>query len=231
MEPNKSDSGNIEEQERVVIKKDRSNLIIKIAGSAIFSALSYVVQWAFKPIVDAFRIPGWEMTWFDPVSIIWIMAFFIFGYEAGFLTTIIGSLLLLLTDPAAWLGPLMKFTATIPLIIVPLVVMKLRRKTLTSENLLEKKNIILSWFGSVSIRVPVMMLMNYIAIIYLLPLILPFPISPADFNLDYLGLPAVNGWFAVFITVIIANTIQTVWDIGGAYLIVKAVLKIRNIPW
>jgi riboflavin transporter FmnP len=65
------------EDEKETFLAYKSLKTIQIAGAAIFGALSVVISALTTPIIP--RIPGWGMAIFDPVSIIWIICFLIFG--------------------------------------------------------------------------------------------------------------------------------------------------------
>ena len=116
------------------VKQDKSTkYLIKIVGAAIFAAISLVVSLlttAYLPRVQ------WGLALIDPVSIIWILSFFIFGYEAGLITSSLGMFLLMPFDPFAPVGEIMKFVATVPLILVPLIINVMKRRALNSENVL-----------------------------------------------------------------------------------------------
>ena len=94
----------------------------KLACTGVFAALSI----AMSPI--AFMLPrvGWGQAIIDPVSLPWMFCFFLFGLSSGVMCAIIGALALFFFDPTAipFLGPLWKFLATLPLMIVPYVLQR-----------------------------------------------------------------------------------------------------------
>src|SRR6056297_2422482 len=102
---------------RNVKESPNNRLTIDIAASAVFGAVSLVLTSFVVPTMP--RVAGWQIAFFDPVSLIWITAFLIFGLRAGILTTIIGAFGLLPFDPSGWIGPIMKFSATIWFILIP----------------------------------------------------------------------------------------------------------------
>ncbi|MHA1775676.1 MAG: hypothetical protein ACTSWC_02815 [Promethearchaeota archaeon] len=192
--------------------KEMSNrtLNLEIAGAAIFSALSIALSYTATFIP---RIPGWYIAWFDPVSLIWIAAFLIFGFRAGLITAIIGTIGLAPFDPTIWIGPVMKFLSTIWFIVIPYYWMRLQRKSLTHENLKVPKNyfppMIIAWI----LRVILMVFLNIV--------ILKYMFNVLDYmTLGWLGFNATTGVIAVVVTVIFINTLQTLFDVLLPYFVV-----------
>ena len=97
----------------------------KITAASIFGAIS----WA-SAIIAAYipRLPGWGFALFDPVSIIWIIAFLIFGLSVGIMSTLLGTLGLMYFDPTG-IGPFMKLIATLPMIIVPWLITRTKKNS------------------------------------------------------------------------------------------------------
>ena len=112
----------ISEEKETQMSKS-SQLVLQIAGAALFCALSIVFAAFVTPFVP--RIPGWGIAIIDPVSIIWVMCFLIFGARSGLLCCVLGTFGLMPFDPFAPIGPLMKLSATVALIIVPIMFLKL----------------------------------------------------------------------------------------------------------
>jgi riboflavin transporter len=83
----------------------------QIAVSAALAALSATVQL----IHIGYQSPAWGM-WIDVVSVTWVIAFFLFGFQSSLLVSLVGSLIITLFAPETWLGASMKFIATIPII-------------------------------------------------------------------------------------------------------------------
>jgi hypothetical protein len=197
--------------------KKINTLVIKITGGAIFAALSLAVAVVAKPLVDSLRTP-WGMAWWDPVSVIWILSFFVFGFEAGLLTSVIGMVLLFVTDPTAgWFGPIFKFVATVPLIIIPLIITKIRKQSINNEVILKPINLVINWGFSVIVRVIIMVGANIFAI-YM------FFGGPSFFEFvpwGFLGLEHINIWLAFIVYVICLNILQSISD----YLIPYALIK------
>ncbi|MHA1563522.1 MAG: hypothetical protein ACTSPA_15580 [Promethearchaeota archaeon] len=198
-------------EERKVPKNSQKKLTIEIAGAAIFGALSIALSAMFVPLLP--RVPGWYIAYFDPVSLIWICAFFIFGFRSGFLTLIVGSFGLIIFDPTNLVGPIMKFSATFWFIVIPWFYTKFKKGANPTGNDIKNlrnyiPSVILAWIG----RLILMVLLNYIVLKYIY----------LDLNrqLDWLSLPEITGWTAVIIGTIFLNTIQTIGDAVVPYLIV-----------
>ena len=209
--------------EDTTTKKKAQSLIIKIVGGALFGAMSLVISLVSD---GYFPETPWGLQWFDPVSIVWILSFFIFGYEAGILTSVVGMVLLFITDDyAAYLGPLFKFLATIPLIVVPLIIEKIRKHPITSEYSLKLKYLVFNWCISLLVRLVIMIGFNLFAVLVLFP----------EFSglISSLSFGSLSGLSAFLILVVMINIIQSISD----YLIPAALVKpiqagIPNlIPW
>ena len=110
----------LEEKESHVSKS--SQFVLQISGVALFSSLSLILSIFTTPYLP--RTPG-GFAFFDPVSIVWVTCFLIFGPLAGVLCCVLGSVILMPFDDFAPIGPLMKFSATLSLIIVPILLLKL----------------------------------------------------------------------------------------------------------
>ncbi len=190
------------------------SLTIKITGAAIFSAISLVVSLLTTEILPRF---AWGLAWFDPVSVIWILSYFAFGYEAGLITCGVGMLLLFPFDPFAPFGPIFKFVATVPLVIIPYVIERIRKHPINSENTLKPKNLVLNWVFSVIVRLILMIPFNVITI---LTVYSDYQLWNSS-TLSFIGLDSIGGWTAIILTVIFANIIQSISD----YLIPSAIIK------
>jgi len=182
------------------VRTVRSQLTIKIAGGAIFGALSAVVAFVLSPIINASKISAlWGMALFDPTSWVWIICFLIFGPLAGVISSVIGSFGLLIIDLNP-IGPVFKITATLPLIIIPTLILKLWEKnTINSKKLKDPKKYAVSGIVSIAVRIVVMLIFNIIYILVLYGGIeLPFVIA----------------------VVLIINTYTSVFDLVVPYLLV-----------
>ena len=182
----------LEEKESHMSKS--SQLVLQISGAALFGALSLVISIFTTSFIP--RIPGWGIAIIDPVSIIWIICFLIFGTKAGILCCVIGTFSLMPFDPFTPIGPIMKFSATFALIIVPIMFLKLYRNepgVRNSQKIKNLRNYIVYGIFGVILRIGFMILANYLLFISL------FADSLAFVNLEFIGLPGVSGWTAVII--------------------------------
>jgi len=176
-----------------------SQFVLQIAGAALFSALSLIVSLFVVPYLP--RTPE-GFAYFDPVSIIWVTCYLIFGPLAGVLCCGIGSIALMPFDPFAPIGPLMKFSATFSLIIIPILLLKLtkRKENIRKSQVLKKVHnyIIYGLFGTV-FRIIVMVILNIIV---------------------YLMLYGTSGLEIWIVLVIVLNALTSLWDLLIPYLIV-----------
>ena len=198
----------VSEKPRIVPDNNRKNITIEIVGAAIFSALSIVLSVYLPP----FRL-AWGIAYFDPVSIIWITSFLIFGFRAGILTSIIGTVGLILVDPfLAYFGPFMKFLSTIWFVLIPYLYIRLIKKSRFSGKELKKlSNYIPSMLISWLVRCVLMSILNYLIITYMFEM---------QVDLGWLGFSELTGNLAILITVFLINTIMTLFDTIVPYLLV-----------
>ena len=206
---------NIAEEKETTMSKS-SRIVLQISGAALFGALSLVVSAFTTNILP--RIPGWGIAFIDPVSIIWILCFLIFGAKAGLLCCVIGTFGLMPFDKSLpIIGPLMKFSATFALIIVPILLLKLYKYeegVQNSQKIKNPRNYVVYGLLGVLLRIGVMMIANYLIFITVLADAFPFV------SLDFLGLPGVTGWTAIIIVVIFINAETSLWDLIIPYVIV-----------
>ncbi|MHA2009033.1 MAG: hypothetical protein ACXABO_16630 [Promethearchaeota archaeon] len=195
--------------ELATTRSRESELKIKLAGGAIFGALSAVVSLVLSPIINASRIPGWGIAMFDPTSWIWVICFLIFGPLAGVISSVTGSFGLLLIDPSGWVGPIFKFSATIPLILIPYYIFKLKE----SQKLKDPRNFAISGLVSIAVRIVAMIGLNLL-----------FFATIWDFlefvDLGVLGLGNISGLSAVLIFTPIINLYTSVLDLVVPYFLV-----------
>jgi len=202
-----------EEKESQMSKE--SQIVLQISGAALFGALSFVVSVFTTSILP--RIPGWGIAIIDPVSIIWIMCFLIFGAKAGILCIAIGTFGLMFFDPFTPIGPLMKFSATFALIIVPILFLRLYRSEegiRNSQKIKNPRNYVVYGLLGVILRIGVMIIANYLLFTTILSGSLVYV------SLDFIGLPSVSGWTAIIIGVILINAETSLWDLIIPYIVV-----------
>ena len=196
----------------------RSQLTLQIVGAALFSALSIVIGALLTPtLTNLIRIPGWFIAIIDLISLVWVVCFYLFGVKAGILCCIIGTFGLMPFDPSAPVGPLMKLAATISLIIVPILFLKLYKRDSTikrSQKLKKPHNIIIYGALGTLLRIIVMVILNILVFLTIFSLFLD------QVSLEFLGLPQITGMTAVIIGAPIINAWQSVLDLGIPYFLV-----------
>lgn len=201
--------------EKYTLMSSKTRLTLEVTGAALFGALSLVLSAFTTSIIP--RIPGWGIAIIDPVSILWICCFLIFGPKSGLLCCLIGTLALLPFDPFSPIGPLMKLSATVSLIIIPILMLRLYKNSnqiRNSQKYKKLRNFILTGVLGTVLRIMVMMIFNVWLFMTL------FSSSINYTSLSFLGLPNINGWSAIIFGVIIINAETSVWDLLIPYLIV-----------
>lgn len=192
----------------------RTRLTLEVTGAALFGAMSLVLSAFVTPIIPRL---AWGIALIDPVSILWITCFLIFGVKSGLLCCLIGTLALFPFDLYAPIGPLMKLAATLSLIIVPIILLRLYKTEPGVRNSQKYKKLtsyILTGLLGIILRVIVMMIFN----VWLLLTLFSFRLEGT--NLGFIGLPSISGWDAVVIGVIIINVETSLWDLILPYLVV-----------
>ncbi|NHJ25807.1 MAG: hypothetical protein EAX89_14595 [Candidatus Lokiarchaeota archaeon] len=188
-----------EKIENEVEVSKNSRITLQIAGASLFGALSIVLS-LLSPILP--RIPQ-GIAFFDPVSIAWVLCFLIFGPAAGVLCSVIGFLGLIPFDTSIpVIGPLMKLSATLPLIIMPILILKLykREEGILKQSKLKKPiNYIVTGLVGIAVREIVMILLN--VAVYL----------------TFFGSIGLDVWLIV---IAIINPIQSIWDLLIPYIVV-----------
>ncbi|TXT57713.1 MAG: conserved membrane protein of unknown function [Candidatus Thorarchaeota archaeon] len=166
----------------------------RVAAAGILAALSI----AIAPVAEFIpRIPGWGIALFDPVSIIWIIAFLIGGFWIGIVTTLAGTMGLFLYDPTG-IGPFFKIVATLPMIVIPYLGLKLRRQADSGSNLASPRKYTVLMLVALLVRLSLMVPLNIIIV----PLFF-------DWGIEQI----------VQYTVIL-NVLQSLWDALVPYLVV-----------
>jgi riboflavin transporter FmnP len=197
--------------ELATTRSRESELKIKLAGGAIFGALSVVVALVLSPIINASRIPVWNIAMFDPTSWIWIICFLIFGPYAGLISSVTGSFGLLIIDPSGWIGPIFKFSATIPLILIPYFVFKLK----DSQKLKNPRNYAFSGVISTAVRIVAMIGLNFLFFVTVWGIEnLPYA------TLEVFGLGNITGVTAILIFTPIINLYTSALDLIFPYFLV-----------
>jgi len=206
---------NLENMSRKVHKSSIYS-IRELAVSSILGALSIFL--VFTPDV---RLP-WGMAALDFIAIPWIIAFLLFGLKSGLLTSIIGFLGIFFfsEEPFPIVGATMKFSATIPLILVPTLVLIFIRSKRPSESFAVKKVYVFSMAMAIVVRCLVTIFLNYYWAVPFMYGLKPSDV-PGAFNFFFWGNPQSSNPFVYYILgVSLWNTWQGVVDIVVSWLIV-----------
>ena len=207
-----------EPEEKEAKRSYRTQTTLQITGAALFGALSIVVGALITPtLTDLLRVPGWQIAIIDLISLIWVTCFFLFGEKAGLLCCVIGALGLMPFDTSAPIGPLMKLAATVSLIIVPILFLKLYRKEegiRKSQKLKNPRNIIIYGLLGTALRIIIMLLLNILIGLTIYSMFLD------TITLEFMGLPGITGITAIIIGAPIINAWQSGLDLIIPYIIV-----------
>jgi riboflavin transporter FmnP len=180
-----------------------------VAGASIFGALSFILSAVTAPYLP--RMPGWGIAFIDPVSIVWILCFLIFGLYTGLLCSLIGTIGLMFFDPFTPIGPVMKLAATLPIILSFNYGLRLYKVVNPSGLSLRslKVYVPLSLLGT-AVRVVVMLAANILLFLTL------FNVAPVRFSLGSITFTA---WTAVIVVAILINVEQSLWDCAIPYIL------------
>ncbi|NIU38665.1 ECF transporter S component [Candidatus Bathyarchaeota archaeon] len=188
----------------------------ELAASTLLGALS--IFFVFLPDV---RLP-WGMAALDFIAVPWIIAFLLFGLKAGFLTSVMGTLGIFFfsEELVPFIGAVMKFSASIPLVIIPAAIFGFSRFRLYDEGVKMKKVYAFSMGVAIVVRCFVTMLLNYYWAIPLMFGINPVDV-PASFNWFFWG-SEMNPNLLTFYVLGISlwNTWQGIIDVVVAWLVV-----------
>ncbi|TFF92364.1 MAG: hypothetical protein EU543_05560 [Promethearchaeota archaeon] len=202
------------DEEKEAIISERAARTLEVAGSAIFGALSIIIGAFLAPSIP--RIAGWFIAIVDPISIIWITSFLLFGVRAGIFTTLIGTIGLMPFDPTTWVGPLMKFSATMSTVIFAILVLRLYKRgdTRKSKKLKKPRNYIFYGALGLILRIFVMIALN----VLIFTTIYSFLLN--TITLEFIGLPSITGMTAILIGAPLINLWQGILDLAIPYFIV-----------
>lgn len=189
------------DEEKVAGMSSKSRYTLQIVGAAIFGALSAILYPVLKPLIDVTRVPQ-GLALFDPISIIWVTCFLVFGPLAGIICCLVGFVTIIPFDTSIpVIAPLLKLLATLPLVIVPTLVLRLykKRDERNSQRLKKPKNYGMAALLSVAGREAVMIPANII--VYTM----------------FFGTEGLTAWLVLVFWV---NIITSVWDLLIPYLMV-----------
>ncbi len=186
-----------------------SDLYIKrksviLAGTALLGAIVAVLDWTFKiaGLKIPFPLPPLTFLKFDVMGVPMLLAYFLFGFPAGIVTSLVAFLSISLRDP---FGGFMKFLAEFATIVGVYVVLRARKPS-------SDKLKILAMFSGVVVRVTLMAVAN----------LLLLPIFMYAFYESYLEVIVLLHLFSFF------NAIQGFISVFGGFLLYEAV--IRRLP-
>ncbi len=190
--------------------------IRELAVSTLLGTLSI-----FFVLLPDVRLP-WGMAALDFIAVPWIIAFLLFGLKAGLLTSIIGTsgIFFFSEESIPFIGATMKFSASIPLIIIPAVIFSLTRFRLYKEIGRMKKVYAFSMGIGIVVRCFVTMFLNYYWAIPLMFGLNPIDV-PASFNWFFWGSSMNPNPLAYYVLGVgLWNTWQGIIDVVVAWLIV-----------
>lgn len=211
------------EMEMLGISKS-SEKVKKVAVAAIMASLSVAVT----PIAAGIpRIPGFGIAIFDPISLFWMIAFLIGGFWVGLVSMITGAIMLNFFDPTPIFGPLLKFLATFPMVVLPWLAVRktgdkrhsrllsVAAKVAQRKEPSHQGGIILSGervFGALMmvsylIRISMMVPVNLVVVPFI------WGVTDAGFIITY---------------TLILNTLQSFWDALIPFIVVHRTPVFRN---
>ncbi len=188
----------------------------ELTASSILGALSIFL--VFTPDV---RLP-WGMAAFDFIAVPWIIAFLLFGLKSGLLTSVIGfvGIFFFSEEAIPLVGATMKFSATIPLILIPALVVKFTQSKSSSESFAVKKIYIFSMVMAIVVRCLVTMFLNYYWAVPVMYNLTPGKV-PGAFNFFFWGNGSGSNPLIYYIVgVTLWNTWQSVVDAAVSWFVV-----------
>ncbi|MCD4739822.1 hypothetical protein K8R43_01370 [archaeon] len=96
----------------------------EIVVASLLSSISAVLQ-----IVHV-GIPTPIGMWIDLVAVPWLIAYFLKGFKTALFTAILSAVVIAVVAPTAFIGSLMKFAASLPMFLVPALVLLFYKKDL-----------------------------------------------------------------------------------------------------
>jgi hypothetical protein len=179
-------------------ESESSERIKQIVTASVLASLSIAIAPSATMLA---RVAGWGIALFDPVSLFWIAAFLLGGYRVGIISMSAGTLGLFLYDPTA-IGPVFKFAATLPMILIPLYGVIKLRSNVGGEALSRPKFYAVMMFLAFLVRLAIMI--------------------PVNFLYWGLILPTLDTATIVYILVVVLsiNSVQSIGDAVVPYLII-----------
>ncbi|MBN1896190.1 MAG: hypothetical protein JW789_00495 [Candidatus Aenigmarchaeota archaeon] len=93
----------------------------EITAAAALASISAVLQ-----ILHIGWASPWGI-WIDLVAVSWIVAYFLYGGRTALVVSLVGAIIITFSAPSTWLGALMKWVSTVPLIFIMILFEKLMR--------------------------------------------------------------------------------------------------------
>ncbi|NWF95131.1 MAG: hypothetical protein HXY34_03225 [Candidatus Thorarchaeota archaeon] len=179
----------------------------RLVSGALLAGLSIAVS----PIAALIpRIPGWGIAFFDPVSIFWIIGLLLGGPYVGAICITAGTLGLFFFDPTG-IGPMFKFLATLPLMVMAYLAVKTKKPS-EGRALSRPELYGVAMIAGYLIRLAIMIPLNLLII----PILMPFlTVNP--------------GWEVYIIEyVLIINTTTSIFDAIVPFVVVHRTPLFEN---
>jgi riboflavin transporter FmnP len=125
----------------------------ELTAAGALAAISAALQ-----IVHVGWLSPWGL-WIDAVAVSWILAFFLYGGRTALVVSIVGALIITLIAPSTWLGAIMKWTATIPMIVVLFAMQKVMK--LKPGDMRKLRLIAVAVIAAVLLRGAIIIPLNY----------------------------------------------------------------------
>ncbi len=93
----------------------------EITAAAALAAISAALQ-----LVHVGWMSPWGM-WIDLVAVSWMVAYFLYGGRTALVVSVVGALIITFAAPSTWLGASLKWIATLPMFLVPVIMQKTMR--------------------------------------------------------------------------------------------------------
>lgn len=137
-----------------------------LASTAVLSALAIIAE-----IIPSFRV-FWGMK-IDFVGVVWVLAFFLYGTAEALYVSIIATIFILGYSPTTFVGATMKFIATVPMFLVPGLLLRLPLSSEKSSNVFNRVLVMsTAGFLAILVRVIACSIANYY---WAIPLFLGMP--------------------------------------------------------
>ena len=196
----------------------------KIAAAAILASLSVAVSpvASFVP-----RVPTFGIAVFDPISLFWVIAFLLGGIWVGLFSMTAGGIMLNFFDPFPIIGPMLKFLATAPMVILPWLAVR-RNGRHEERNILRLSSPLSgvvaqdlaggSALSKARLYAALMLLAFLVRLIMMIPLnlvVVPFiwGVSDPIFIISY---------------TVVLNTVQSFWDAFLPFIVIHRTQVFKN---